>query len=216
MRIIILAAGQGLQLDGYNKLLIRNPETGERIIDQYIRIFKNSRITIVVGYKAIEIMQRYPNLHYVYNPDWKMTNNSYSLSLALNDESCYVLSSDFFIDAEIIKLLENAEPNCVLTENRDNRQLNSLNCSILENRQIAEVYQGAVRKKEDPEAIGIYKISDKQLLREWKKKCIQHSNLFAGQNLNFDICPIYSVDKGKYRFNEINNVMDYMRLLKHE
>jgi len=216
MRTIILAAGQGFQLDGFNKLLLRDPRSGEQIIDQYLKLFDKTDITVVLGYKAIEVMQRFPELHYVYSPDWKVTNNSYSLGLAVNEEPCYVVSCDLFIDEGIIKMLEQAEPNCILTENSENRQLNSLNCSISGNRQIVEIYQGAVRSKKDPEAIGVYKISDKRLLREWKKKCMQHSNLFAGQNLPFDICPVYSVDKGKYRFEEVNTVMDYMRVLENK
>lgn len=216
MRTIILAAGQGFQLDGFNKLLLRDPRSGEQIIDQYLKLFDKTDITVVLGYKAIEVMQRFPELHYVYNPDWKVTNNSYSLGLAINEEPCYVVSCDLFIDEGIIKMLEQAEPDCILTENSENRQLNSLNCSISGNRQIVEIYQGAVRSKKDPEAIGVYKISDKRLLREWKKKCMQHSNLFAGQNLPFDICPVYSVDKGKYRFEEVNTVMDYMRVLENK
>lgn len=216
MRTIILAAGQGFQLDGFNKLLLRDPRSGEQIIDQYLKLFDKTDITVVLGYKAIEVMQRFPELHYVYNPDWKVTNNSYSLGLAINEEPCYVVSCDLFIDEGIIKMLEQAEPDCILTENSENRQLNSLNCSISGNRQIVEIYQGAVRSKKDPEAIGVYKISDKRLLREWKKKCMQHSNLFAGQNLPFDICPVYSVDKGKYRFEEVNTVMDYMRAMENK
>jgi len=216
MRTIILAAGQAFKLDGYNKLLLRDPRSGEKIIDQYFKIFDKTEITIVVGYKAIEVMQRFPHLHYVYNPDWKITNNSYSLGLALNEEPCYVVSCDIFMDPKIIKLLEDAEPNCILTENGENRQLNSLNCSVLKNRQIVEIYQGALRSKKDPEAIGVYKISDSKILREWKKKCVQHTNLFIGQNLPFEICPIYPVDKGNYRFEEINTVLDYLRIIENK
>lgn len=214
MRTIILAGGQGFQLDGFNKLLLRDPRSGEKIIDQFLRLFDKTELTVVLGYKAIEVMQRYPKLNYVYNPDWKVTNNSYSFGLAVSEEPCYVVSCDLFIDEGIVRILDQAEPNCILTENRDNRQLNALHCSVADDRRITEIYQGDVHKKEDPEAIGIYKISDKQLLRDWKKKCMLHSNLFAGQNLSFSICPIYSVDKGNCRFDEINTVMDYMRVLE--
>lgn len=215
MRTIILAAGQGFNLDGCIKLLIKDPKTGGTFFDHYLELFRETDITVVVGYKAIEIMQKYPNLHYVYNHDWKVTNNSYSLGLALNDESCFVVSCDLFFGQEIVKLLFDAEPNCILTDNSDNRQLNSLNCSIPKENTISEIYQGPVRSKTDPEAIGVYKISDKHLLNVWKKQCIEHGNLFAGQNLGFDICPIYSVDKGKHAFHEVNTVMDYMRLIEY-
>ena len=39
MRVIILAAGQAVQLDGYNKLLIKDPESGASILDKYIEAF---------------------------------------------------------------------------------------------------------------------------------------------------------------------------------
>ena len=214
MRTIILAAGQGFQLDGCVKLLIRDPQSGERIIDQFIKIFSKTKITVVVGYKAIDIMQRYPDLNYVFNSDWKITNNSYSLGLALNDEPCYVVSSDLFIAPEIIKILEDAEPNCILTENRENRELNSLNCKIVKNRQIDEIYQGPRRNINDPEAIGVYKISDKDLLQSWKKNCLRYGNLFAGQNWRFDMSCVYSVDKENYRLDEINTVFDYLNLIE--
>ena len=109
--------------------------------------------------------------------------------------------------------MSDSPQNCILTKNSENRQLNSLNCEIGDNNQIIEIYPGAARDNHAPEAIGIYKISEKQLLRDWKRKCMEHSNLFAGQNLVFDINPVYSVDIGNYEFEEINTVMDYMRLM---
>ena len=45
MRAIILAAGQGFKLDGCNKLLLKDPNTGEMIIDQYLRFFSNMEIS---------------------------------------------------------------------------------------------------------------------------------------------------------------------------
>ncbi len=215
MRTIILAAGQGFQLDGFNKLLLCDPVSGELLIDKYLKLFADTEITVVLGYKAIEIMQRYPHINYVYNTDWKMTNSSYSLSLALNEEPCYIMSCDLFFDQDIVTKFMEAEPNCVLTKNTDNRQLNALNCSVQDDRRITEIYQGDIRRKKDPESIGLYKIGDRNLLREWRKRCIHHSNLFAGQNLPFNICPVYSVDVEECRFEEVNTVMDYMRILEN-
>lgn len=214
MRTIILAAGQGYKLDGFIKLLIRNPMTGERIIDQYLRIFKGTEITVVVGYKAIEIMHRYPKLNYVYNPDWNITNNSYSLGLALNEEPSIVISSDFILNDKLICTMNNYVSNCIVTERRENRSLDSLNCSLSEDGKINEIYQGPLRSSSDPEAVGIYKISNRKLLNVWKKNCIDHGNLFAGQNLKFDISPIDSFDMGLHNFYEINTVLDYMKLIK--
>jgi len=214
MRTIILGAGQGFYLDGYIKLLIKHPVSGERIIDQYLRIFSEMDVTVVVGYKAIEVIHLYPQLDFVYNPDWKVTNNAYSLGLALNDEPCFVISGDLFVDHELVNLIKKAEPNCILTGNRENRELNSLNCAISGDRVIHEIYQGPRRNNNDPEAIGVYKISNRDLLQNWRKNCIRHGNLFAGQNLRFDLSPVFSVDKGNYRLDEVNTVLDYLNIIK--
>ena len=168
---------------------------------------------MVVGYRAINIMHQCPKLHYIYNDKWSVTNNSYSLGLALNDEPCYVASSDLFIDKEIFKILDKAEPDCVLTENREDRILTSLNCS-LEGRRITEIYQGEVRSHQDPESVGVYKVTDRTLLRLWKRNCLRHTNLFAGENLPLkEEAPIYSVDVGPYSLEHINTPLDYIKLI---
>jgi len=213
MRVIILAAGQGFQLDGFNTLLIKHPKTGLRIIEQYLEIFDYKQITVVVGYRAINIMHQYPKLHYVYSSKWSVTNNSYSLGLSLNDEPCFVVSSDLFMDKEIFTMLDEAEPDCVLTENSEDRIQTSLNCS-LEGRRITEMYQGEVRSQQDPEARGVHKITDRTLLRIWKKNCFRHINLFAEQNLPLnEEVPIYSVDIGPYSLDNINTPLDYIKLI---
>lgn len=215
MRVIVLAAGQGFQLDGINKCLIREPHSGQRIMDKIIRAFANYSITVVVGYQAVSIMQDYPQLNYIYNQDWGVTNNSYSLGLALTTEPCYVLSCDLLFEPALIQDMERASPNIILTEQRDNRTLSAVNCIVNENR-IIETYQGALRHHQDTEAIGIYKISDPALLQGWKQNCLQFRNLFVGLNLLFNENdpPIISFDKGSHRFFEVNTPLDYMRLLE--
>ncbi|MDC0598487.1 NTP transferase domain-containing protein [Gammaproteobacteria bacterium] len=214
MRLIILAAGQGLQLDGLNKLLLRDPADNLPLIEKYIKYFKSLDITIVAGFKAVNIMQNYPDLNYIYNSDWKLTNNSYSLSLALDETPCIVMSSDLFFDKDVADLIISGPENCVLTENRENRILTALNCSLTNNI-VTDIYQGDIRDPNEPEAIGIYKISDPKILRLWKRKCREHGNLFVGQNLPLhEGCEIQSLDKGQFRFDEVNSPTDYLRVLE--
>jgi choline kinase len=217
MRVIVLAAGQGYQLDGFNKLLIRDPLDGQRIFEKYISAFPNMEITVVVGYRAINVMQQYPDFSYIYNQDWAVTNNSYSLSLAISDEPCYVISGDLFIQPELIQLLEESGPNVILTQNRENRTMSALNVSMDENRRINEVYQGKLLNISDPEAVGIFKISSPDLLKEWHRNCRKYRNLFVGQNLPYNTSrPITAIDVDKHRLCEINTPMDYIRLLDKE
>lgn len=215
MRVIVLAAGQGYQLDGFNKLLIKHPIDGKRIIDRYLEAFNGKDITFVVGYRAINVMHNYPHLDYVYNDSWGVTNNSYSLSLAISDEPCYVVSGDLLFDSKLISELDSAASNLIVTQMRDNRTLSAINVAVNEKKIINEAYQGKLRSENHPEAIGIFKISDPRLLIAWKRNCIEYGNLFAGQNIPFETeVDIVSHDSSNYKIDEVNTVMDYMRLLK--
>lgn len=213
MRVILLAAGQGFQVDGLNKCLIRDPHTGQRIIDKIIAAFPEYPITVVVGYQAITVMQDYPALNYVYNQDWGMTNNSYSLGLALTDEPCYVLSCDLIFEPELIKAMDKAPNNIILTEKSENRTLTSINC-VVNNEMVIETYMGVLRDYKDPQSLGIFKISDPYILRGWKQNCLQYRNLFVAQNLPLSTENIVkNFDKQHYYFFEINTPLDYLRLL---
>ena len=139
--------------------------------------------------------------------------DGYSLGLTLNAEPCYVTSCDLFMGDGVVRDLDAAGANCVLTANTENRQPNSLNCSLAEDGRVVALYQGHLRHKDDPEAMGVFKISDRRLLASWRRECMRHSNLFCGQNLHFDDCPVLAIDKGSHRFEEINTVADYMRVL---
>jgi choline kinase len=215
MRVIILAAGQGYQLDGFNKLLIHDPVSNMKLIDKFSNAFSGMEITIVVGYRAINVMHKYPDYHYVYNPEWAASNNSYSLSLAINEEPCYVISGDLLIEPDLVEMLENAGPNLVVTQMRDNRTPSALNVLTDKQQNIQELYQGKLHNLTDPEAIGIYKISSPGLLLKWKRNCRKYSNLFIGQNLPFNESePVRTLDVDEKRLDEINTPMDYLRLLE--
>jgi choline kinase len=215
VRVIVLAAGQGYQLDGLNKCLIKDPADGRSILEKVVLAFPGAKITVVVGYRAVAIMQAHPQLDYVYNRDWAVTNNSYSLALALgSDEPCYVLSSDLVFEPALIRAMQAGPDNAVLTECRENRVLSAVNCAV-DGTRITELYQGPLRRVSDPEAIGIYKISDARLVRAWRQNCLQHGNLFVGQNLpvHGDYPKVETIALGQHRFWEINTPLDYLRLL---
>lgn len=211
---IVLAAGRGHQVDGMAKVLIRHPASGRSILDHAVAAFAGKRVVVVVGFRAIQIMESAPELDYVINRDWALTNNAMSLGLALNDEPTYVVSGDIFFDRELIEHLDAQGPNLVLTEARENRTLTAVHCVLRGDRSIAETYQGPIRDVGHPEAIGLFKVSDPDLLRRWKRFSIGHGNLFAGQTLPCDGAPVLSAERGDFRFYELNTPTDYLRLLE--
>lgn len=214
-RVIILAAGKSQQLDGISKALIRHPGTGRTVLDYAIEAFAGKRITVVVGFRAIHIMQNNPKLHYVHNPDWALTNNAMSLGLALGDEPTYVVSGDIFVDRALIQRLDRAAPDLALTSDREKRSLTAIHCVTDAEGGIKETYQGPVRDMAHPESVGLFKISSPTLLRTWQRRCLQHANLFAGQLLPCQEGPIESVRlHDDELFHEVNTPTDYLELLE--
>ncbi len=91
MKIIILAAGLGSRLrQGESELPkpLTPLKNGKSILKQQIdnisKFFCVHNITAVVGYKMSLIMEAFPQLGYVYNPDFSSTNTSKSLLKAVN------------------------------------------------------------------------------------------------------------------------------------
>jgi len=61
----------GFLLDGMVKCLIKAPHDSRPLLARAIEAFAGHRITVVVGYRAVAVMETYPDLDYVYNPDWR-------------------------------------------------------------------------------------------------------------------------------------------------
>jgi hypothetical protein len=105
-------------------------------------------------------------------------------------------------------------PNLALTEKRENRPLTAIHCMLRDDGSIAETYQGAVREMGHPEAIGLFKMSDGEILSRWKRLCMRHGNLFAGQTLPCDAARITCADRKDFDFDEVNTAADYLRLIE--
>ena len=191
MRVIVLAAGQGYKLDNHVKLLIKHPKTGKTVLDNYIEIFGTDSLTIVVGFKALQIMELYPNLKYVHNDMWSETKNSYSLTLALNSEPSIVLSSDMFFDSILIDKLRNQPGNYAITSSNQSRSKDTISCKISNNK-ITDIYKG-FKSPDDPELTGIFKIEEKEALLSWKDNCRKNPNSFIGENLPFESFKFQSI-----------------------
>lgn len=78
-------------------------------VDNLAGTFHIDDINVVVGFKKDLIMERFPNLLYIYNPFFDCTNTSKSLLKALKksrDSSVLWLNGDVVFDGNLLSILQ--------------------------------------------------------------------------------------------------------------
>lgn len=112
MKIVILAAGIGSRLGNPLPKPLTVLKSGKSIMQQQIdnltTYFDIDDINVVVGFKKDVVMESFPNLTYIYNQNFDVTNTSKSLLKALNkykNTSVLWLNGDVVFDVEILKML---------------------------------------------------------------------------------------------------------------
>lgn len=125
MKVVILAAGMGTRLGTLIPKPLTSLKNEKTILDfqienllKYVSIHD---ILIVVGYKKELIMEKYPELTFIYNDAYTKTNTSKSLLRALNkvdDSDVLWLNGDVYFDNKIIDKLIKAKNSCVLVDNK--------------------------------------------------------------------------------------------------
>jgi choline kinase len=112
MKIIILAAGIGSRLGNPFPKPLTPLKDGKSIMQRQLynitKYFDINDVTIVVGFKKDLIMERFPEVNYVYNPLFDRTNTSKSLLQALKKhkgESVLWFNGDVVFDEKLLYLL---------------------------------------------------------------------------------------------------------------
>ena len=112
MKIVILAAGIGSRLGNPFPKPLTPLKDGESIMAKQLKniskYFDINDVTTVVGFKKDLIMERFPELTYIYNPFFDRTNTSKSLLQALKkqrDKSVLWFNGDVVFDEKILDLL---------------------------------------------------------------------------------------------------------------
>lgn len=113
MKIVILAAGIGSRLGNPFPKPLTPLANGKSImeyqIDNIVSKYDIDSINVVVGFKKDLIMERFPELTYVYNPFFDQTNTSKSLLRALKKcrgKSVLWFNGDVVFDSKILDLLQ--------------------------------------------------------------------------------------------------------------
>ena len=126
MKVVILAAGKGSRLGQGN---LPKPLTvlasGLSILGSQIESLRQytsvSQLMIVVGYHKEEIMEEFPDLLYVYNPDFSKENTSKSLLRALEkcDEDVLWMNGDVVFHFSVLgAVLEKSRTSMVVSVGR--------------------------------------------------------------------------------------------------
>ncbi|TDP59335.1 NTP transferase domain-containing protein [Flavobacterium dankookense] len=112
MKIIILAAGIGSRLGNPFPKPLTPLKNGKSIMEYQTENiaskFNIDDINVVVGFKKDLIMERFPELTYIYNPFFDRTNTSKSLLQALKknrDKSVMWFNGDVVFDRQILDIL---------------------------------------------------------------------------------------------------------------
>ncbi|UCG58551.1 MAG: phosphocholine cytidylyltransferase family protein [Phycisphaerales bacterium] len=124
MKAVILAAGMGTRLG----TLIPKPLTSiideTTILDFQVEMLSEAlgvdNIIVVVGYKKELIMEKCPQLAFVYNSAYAQTGTGKSLLLALRkvDEDVIWLNGDVFFDRQVLDSLFSSEYSCCLVDRK--------------------------------------------------------------------------------------------------
>jgi len=112
MKIIILAAGIGSRLGNpFPKPLTtlkNNKSIMQMQIEKLSEVFDINEIVTVVGFKKDLIMERFPDVAYIYNPFFDTTNTSKSLLKALvkfKNESVLWINGDVVFDINVLNII---------------------------------------------------------------------------------------------------------------
>ena len=212
MKLIILAAGDSYELDGFNKLTIKHPKYNMSIIDIYQKMFNVNHIQVVVGFRAMNIMNDYPDFDYILNNKWQTTGSAYSLSLALDKNPSYIISSDFILNPQLDNIFNSDKQDVVYVKKSESKRLTSLKCKV-NNDIIENIYRGKSKNMNDYEILGIFKITDPDILYNWKIKSINNPTMYAGETLIMDNSNLSYEILDEDIITEINTPLDYINFL---
>lgn len=114
LNVVILAAGRGTRLGQPFPKPLTPLHDGRSIMQQQIENIRevfgaNARVMTVVGFKLRKIIKAFPDVTYVYNPEFKETNTSKSLLRALEGQppgGVLWLNGDVVFDPTLLRRLE--------------------------------------------------------------------------------------------------------------
>ena len=218
MKIIILAAGIGSRLGNpFPKPLtpLKNGKSIMQMQTEHIASkFNIDDISVVVGFKKDLIMERFPELTYIYNPIFDRTNTSKSLLQALKkyrNEPVLWFNGDVVFDENLLDIL--------LPHINDNTSFVAVNTSKVGDEEVKYTLKGAFINKLSKtvknalgEAVGINFISSNDIKKFITRleECQENDYFERGLELAIkkDGIQVKAVDISAYNCMEIDFLED--------
>ncbi len=214
MKIIILAAGIGSRLGNPFPKPLTPLKDGRSIMERQVEslseAFSEHDISIVVGFKKDLIMERFPDLTYIYNQYFDATNTSKSLLKALKKhrrEDVLWLNGDVIFEPAILDVLkEEIQKQHSFVSVNTNRVAEEEVKYTLKNDNVFELSKEVVNGL--GEAVGINFVSkqDVQLLIEHLEKCDENDYFERGIETAIQEAgmTVKAVDISKFRCMEVD------------
>lgn len=234
MKAVILAAGVAMRMrpltNNTPKCLLKLG--GKTILERTIaNLLANdiNDVVIVTGYLQDQIKNfidfRFPalKLKYIFNDQFDVTNNIYSLWLAKSEvegNEFILLDSDIIFDSKIISLLVNSKKeNCLALKSVHNLGEEEIKVSLYNDDSIKEISKEVNPAEARGESIGIEKFSgelssklfsvlDKMILEENKANVFYEA---AFQKLINDGEKIFIEDVGGLKCTELDTADDLIK-----
>lgn len=120
MKIVILAAGAGTRLGENIPKPLTRLANGKSILEMQLeaiaRYASLNDVWVIVGYKKELIMDAFPNLLYVYNPDYAIENTAKSLLRAVRkiDEDLLWINGDVVFHPSVLETILNSKKSSMV------------------------------------------------------------------------------------------------------
>ena len=218
MKIVILAAGIGSRLGNPFPKPLTTLKNGKSImetqIDNISSKYDVDDINVVIGFKKDLIMERFPELTYIYNPFFDQTNTSKSLIRALKkfkNSGVLWFNGDVVFDVKLLNVINPyIETNTSFVAVNTSKVADEEVKYTLKNGFISELSKTV--KNGLGEAVGINFISsnDIQVFINRLEECDVNDYFERGLELAIekDNIKIQAVDISKYNCMEIDFVED--------
>lgn len=200
MKVVILAAGKGSRLgDTHLPKPLTRLVNGKSILQTQLDVLKQyvslDQIVVVVGYHKEEIIDRFPDLMFVFSPHFSQENTSKSLLRALNkiDDDVLWLNGDVVMHPSVIASVLN-DPKTSMVVNVGSVGEEEVKYRLDDEQRIVEVSKQVVEA--DGEALGInfWKKEDLEALRTNLQQCLDTDYFEKGIELCIDQgMPVWSV-----------------------